>query len=219
VEENGNIDDIIKIFPLALDKEDEEVKNLALYYLPYSTGFEIECDNQGSTHKNSLFQTIGLLHCDINSHEQRFRITNGIEGLNQLYKICDLLPDTMIPTNSGIHYHVDCTDVWEYLNNKIIDELSEWILSELDTWNYAGNYNPRCCIFSSSRNWVRFKSLTKTMEFRIGEMSFDYKVLFKRITHANQIVKVVKERAYKIPIDELEDNDKKSIIDNRIIKL
>ena len=41
-EENINIDTILKTIPLALDVEDKIVKQLALFYFPYSVGFEIE---------------------------------------------------------------------------------------------------------------------------------------------------------------------------------
>lgn len=218
-----NINEIIKVFPLALDKEDEDVINLALEYLPYSTGFEIECNCNEDRHKRSLFQTIGLLDCDVNNNdEQRFRITNGIEGLNQLFKIAELLPETMnFNLESGIHYHIDCTDIWDKLDKDVINLVSKYILDELDTWEYKGNYNQRKCEFSESRYWTRFKTFTKTMEFRIGEMTFDYELLFKRITHCNEIVRNIKEVAenpteYLKILYNIDDND---IIQNRRIKL
>ena len=41
-EENISIDTILKTIPLALDVEDKIVQKLALFYFPYSVGFEIE---------------------------------------------------------------------------------------------------------------------------------------------------------------------------------
>jgi len=207
-----NINDVIKICPIVLDKEDKDVQDLALFYLPYSTGFEIECECKEDVNKFE-FQKLQLLHLDINSSEQRFRIQNGIEGLCQLYNIAKLLPTSMyFNDESGIHYHIDCTDIYDKLNKDLIKDMSEYILNELDTWEYKGTYNSRKCEFSEDRNYTRFKSLTKTMEFRIGEMTFDYEVLFKRITHCNSIVREIKN---KINYNFEED----IVIKDRIIKI
>ena len=61
------------------------------------------------------------------------------------------------------------------------------------------------------------------MEFRLGEMTFDYELLFKRITHANAIVKRLKEEL----IETVEDDDQfgdyafneKDVLNTRIIKI
>lgn len=218
--EDQNIDNILKQYPIALDNNDKDVINLALYYLPYSTGFEIECSPKEDINK-SLYHSLGLFYAyEITESEQRFRIKNGINGLNELYNISLLLPKTMYINNeSGIHYHVDCSDIWDKLNNNIIQYLSNYILSELDTWEYKGTYNPRKCEFSSSRNWIRFKDSTKTMEFRIGEMTFDYQLLFKRIAHCNKIVRKVKHYALNNVIDLYKDINPNLIVENRIIKI
>lgn len=213
-----NINTVLATCPVVLDKEDNDAKDLALWYLPYSTGFEIECQTKSST---EAFDELGLLHFAFDTDEKRFRITNGLEGLKQLYNISQLLPDTMhFNPDSGIHYHVDCTDIWDKLDSTIINDLSPWILEELDTWNYQGTYNARKCEFTSNRYWTRFKALTKTMEFRIGEMAFDYPTLFKRITHANSIVRHIKYTAENPEevINALYENPEE-VIKKRIIKL
>lgn len=217
-----NIDDLIKSSPLSLD-ETEDVNILSWYYLPYSTGFEVETSLKGGHNKEDFTLINNILEADVNDYgEQRFRIPNGIKGLKCLYEISIALKrNALFNTGSGIHYHIDFSDYYDLLTTEHIEKYSEWILNELDTWNYQGTYNPRKCVFSPSRNWVRFKESTQTMEFRIGEMTFDYELLFKRISHCNDIVRKVKEefneqvkagyREYNINVKE--------IINNRIIKI
>ncbi len=216
-----NISDILKQYPITLDVEDNDVIEIALDLLPYSTGFEIECSpKENIDFKN--YDSLGFFYKpDIgNDSEQRFRIQNGIKGLNELYNISLLLPKTMyFNPDSGIHYHVDCTDIWDKLNEKLINYLSTFILTELDTWEYSGTYNTRKCEFSEARYWTRFKTSTKTMEFRIGEMAFDYRTLVKRIIHCNSIVKKIVYYIDNEELDLYESIDPDYIVNNRIIKI
>ena len=102
---------------------------------------------------------------------------------------------------SGIHYHVDCGGagpLYESLKNKLYRSPNhievkerEQILQELDTWNYKGSFNSRN--IGEGYHYIRFNLGHNTMEFRIGEMTFDYNILVKRIYHANDIVRRVKE--------------------------
>lgn len=215
-----NISDILKQYPITLDITDKNVIETALDLLPYSTGFEIECNLKENINKE-LYYSLGLVyHPDINDFEQRFRIQNGIKGLNELYNISLLLPKTMyFNPDSGIHYHINCTDIWNKLSKEVINYLSTFILNELDTWEYTGTYNSRKCEFSENRYWTRFKHSTKTMEFRIGEMAFDYKTLVKRIIHCNNIVKRIENYINNGEYDLYESLDAEKIVNNRIIKI
>lgn len=57
------------------------------------------------------------------------------------------------------------------------------------------------------------------MEIRIGEMTFDYELLFERIRHCNEIVRTLKD-ALLIPVVSKYDKHKaKEIVSNRIIKI
>lgn len=217
-EENLNIDNIIKTIPISLNINNKIVQELALYYLPYSTGFEIECFIQNEEFLD-IFKTIPFLISSENDKDElRFRIPNGIKGLHCLYHISIYLKKyALLRKNSGIHYHIDCTDVYDLFTSDFINKHSDYILTELDTWNYKGSYNPRKCVFSESRNWVRFKESTKTMEFRIGEMTFDYSLLFKRIIHCNSIVYSLKNLLIN-PYYLYEKDNIKEILNNRIIK-
>ena len=215
----GNIDSLIKRVPRALTLGDRIAEDLGLFYLPYITGFEIECCTQEDI-PVSVFNDIPyLLANESEKDELKFKIPNGLKGLHCLSHISIFLKKyALLNPNSGIHYHIDCTDVWDLFTYSFIDKEANFILSELDTWNYKGTYNKRKSEFSANRNWTRFKNSTNTMEFRIGEMTFDYELLFKRITHCNSIVRTLKDKLL-VPILTKYDTDEKEIVKNRIIKI
>ena len=216
-EENISIDTILKTIPLALDVEDKIVQKLALFYFPYSVGFEIET----MTSDIRIFDEIPYLMENKSSvSELRFRIPNGIKGIQCLFNISIYLKKyTELNPDSGIHYHVDCTDVYDLFTSDFINKQSEYILTELDKWKYKGTYNPRKCVFSSSRNWVRFKDTLKTMEIRIGEMTFDYELLFERIRHSSEIVKTLKDNLLIPVVTKYDKHKANEIVSNRIIKI
>lgn len=160
-------------------------------YLPYSTGFEIEC-NYGPLYKVENFRAIpDIMDVQNDSGEQRYRIPTGLRGLVCLYNICEQLKlNSELNYGSGIHYHLNLSDCFSKITDNHIKENSDWILEELDTWGYPGQYNSREC--SRQRCWCKYSDEHQTMEIRVGEMSFDYEVLVKRIIHGNEIIKRLK---------------------------
>ena len=222
-EHQENIKFLIENAPFKLNVEDNIVQELGLYYLPYSTGFEIECYINP---EYDLYQVIeeftlipNIMSVDVNgSGEQRFRIPKGIDGLVCLFHIAEKMRKYAYPNPfSGIHYHIDCTDVFDKFTSSFIDSQASWVLEELDTWCYKGAYNTRRFAFNGGHNWVRFQNSFKTAEFRIGEMTFDYNLLFKRITHANDIMRRVKVQI--VPVSQRYGHDAKEIINNRKIQI
>lgn len=217
--ENGNIDYIIKTTPVVLDVDSEDVNKVGNYYLPYSTGFEIECEQGSSFNVENFLNIPYILDVNVDSYEQRFRIPNGIKGIQCLYNISqELIKNSLLNKGSGIHYHIDFTDCYDSLNYDNIKLNSDWILKELDTWEYKGNYNSRKCQFNTAHNWVRFQNCFNTMEIRIGEMTFDFSLLFKRIVHANQIARKLKNSVQKNLLSAY-DSDIENVIKNRIQKI
>lgn len=191
-----SIEESIYYFPLPLlNITNKRILSSIDEYLPYSTGFEIECHMNKDTFDIDKFKDIpNIIEVNCDSSEQRFRIPTGLNGLVCLYEICNQLKkNSLLNPGSGIHYHVDMTDCYDVLTEEVIKDNGEWILTELDTWEYKGTYNSRNCNFSSSHHWLRFQECFKTGEFRIGEMSFDYEVLVKRIIHANKIIRRLKD--------------------------
>lgn len=217
-EESGRLDDLIKTNPLLLNSKDPEVIKVGDYYLPYSTGFEIECEVKPRISKADFDYIPNLLDLQINGHEQRFRIKAGIEGLKSLRLVSDaMIKYALFNPGSGIHYHVDCTDVYESFTEENVAENAQWMLEELDTWGYGGIYNKRVISLYKGR-WIRFNPYYKTMEFRIGNMAFDYATLFERIRHANDIVRRFKSAIYVHPLERYED-DYEQTIKNRLIQI
>ena len=207
-QESTSLEEIIKANPLLLNSEDPDVIKVGEFYLPYSTGFEIECDVKIGVSKEDFEHIPNLLDLQITAGEQRFRIEPGIVGLQSLRMISDtLIEKALLNNGSGIHYHIDCTDVYDDVILQDVTLNKDWILKELDTWDYRGTYNSRDISFTNSNHtWIRFQSGFKTMEFRLGEMTFRYKLLFKRITHANDIVRRFKASLNKNVLSMYEDD-------------
>ena len=217
-EENGKF--LLEYFPLKLKDDDNIAQELGLYYLPFSTGFEIECDMIPDFDKSIFTNIPHIMEADVNSYiEQRFRIPNGLNGIKCLFHISENMKKFAYPNElSGIHYHIDCTDWFDNLTPTILKDNKDYILTELDKWDYKGSYNRRDVSFDTSHAWMRRQTEFKTLEIRCGEMTFDYHLLFKRITHANEIVKTIKSESI-IPVIAKYSKDTKEIINNRIIKI
>lgn len=186
---------MLSIYPHGLDINDSDVNKVADYLLPFSTGFEIECFYGKKYNVDNFTAIENIMEVRNDKGEQRYRIPSGLMGLRCLYDISYQLKFNCERSDSGIHYQVDCTEWWDklynakdYHYNKILEPYKENILLELDTWQYQGSYNKR------DSNWYRLNSDFKTIEFRIGEMTFDYPVLFNRIIHCNAIVDYLKNQ-------------------------
>jgi hypothetical protein len=218
------IDYLLNNNPIPLSNisvDNEEVINYITSLLPYSTGFEIECSiNEKFDTKilNVEFSKIPfILEVIIDSCEQRFRIPNGIKGFLCLYLISqNLCKYSELNPLSGIHYHVDFNDNTSnlYKQCRTLDlNFKENILKELDTWNYIGTYNDRNISFGA--HWIKLNSEFQTLEFRIGEMTFDYKLLIKRILHCNKLVGDIKKELngnYAPSVDTFTIEDKIKLI-------
>lgn len=188
-----------------MDVNDPDAIEAGNFYLPYSTGFEIECDKADEYDEFCFTSIPDIMDVNNGSGEQRYRIPSGIKGLICLYNISHQLKINSVFTESGIHYHVDCTDLAELkveerfydeaknrslYDHKYLYKYEDLILEELDTWGYIGSYNKRQ--FSSGGSWVRMNQPFNTVEFRIGEMTFEYQLLLKRIVHVNAIMRHIK---------------------------
>jgi hypothetical protein len=218
--EEESIKFLLDYYPLKLKDEDSIAQEIGLYYLPFSTGFEIECSMIPGFDK-SIFTTIpNIMEADVNTgSEQRFRIPNGLNGIKCLFLIAENMRKYAYPNEySGIHYHIDCTNWFDTLTKDIYEDQKEYILTELDKWEYKGTYNKRDISFGINHAWMRRQTRFKTLEIRCGEMTFDYHLLFKRISHANEIVNKIRLATIETVITKY-SKDTKSIINNRIIKI
>lgn len=193
-----SIDADIFYNPLSLDENDIEVCKVCEFYIPYSTGIEIECF-KSNDYKEEEFKTIKNI-IDVNTceEEQRYRIPKGIKGIKCLYKLSNLLYKySLLDTRSGIHYHIDCTDVFSYINKEEVESYKNTILTRLDKWDYRGNYNRRDFSYGGGATWARVHRTYKTIEIRIGNQRFNYQFLLEHIIDANDIVRDFKNILYK----------------------
>lgn len=180
--------------PLLHIKEKNLIK-CAEDMLPYSVGIEIECHRNMCGFSQICKETIPELiavKCDDN--EIRVRIPNGIKGMIALYRFADFLKENAaLNPLSGVHYHIDFTDIpkVDFLNllRKHYGTKS-FILKSLKSWGYKGTYNE--WLVSQDKSAVRFHCTYQTLEFRIGEMTFEYELLMKRILNCQNISKALK---------------------------
>jgi hypothetical protein len=169
---------------LLLSNKYIQFHNLVNPYLKFSIGFEIEC-GYGQYYEVNNFKKIPNIIDVINdAGEQRYRIKNGVQGLLTLYYLSTQLKRNSAIQDSGIHYHVKFPS---HIDIDLTDN-RDYILKELDTWNYKGNYNTRDTSYTGGHYWARRNGQFDTLEIRIGEMTFDYELLIKRIIHVSEIM-------------------------------
>jgi hypothetical protein len=185
--------------PLPLSSIDGKLRQYAESLLPYFTGIEIECshiDKFSSRELDDVFldEIPELLSSKTDVYEKRFKIPKGIQGFITLYNLSEALKKyCRLNVESGIHYHIDFMDT----SFSAFQELkmahfgtNSWILKALKSWNYTGEFNR--WEVSSTKTAVRFHPIYQTLEFRIGEMTFDYELLVKRILHCQNISRALK---------------------------
>jgi hypothetical protein len=161
--------------------------------LPFSIGFEIECDYL-SNYDKTIFQKIpNLIAFNTSEIEQSFRIPPGLKGMRCLSDICNaLIATSSLNYGSGIHYHVDMTDWWELFDfEKTEKNFSKFIFKELDKWKYEIGTNSKEIKYDKKFTWLNFRSDFKTAEYRIGEMTFDYTTILIKMLHASYITDAI----------------------------
>lgn len=199
----------------------QSLQEEAAKMLPYSTGIEVEATfseettnkwNRGESslggkiinleavEQEALRNIPYLMTCDFDQNEQRFRIPAGIKGLICLEHISNWMKEHMeLNMASGIHYHIDFSEM-DFFNiadsserfTKVegIAANSQWMLKPLKSWNYTGSFNS--WTVSYMKTAVKFHTDYKTVEFRIGEMTFDYSLMIKRILNLQNICRKFK---------------------------
>ena len=165
---------------------------------PRSTGIELEIKNKDitfstclRTYNETLRIKYDLMSSETSINETRLRLYPGHRGLVSLYKFMkDLDQIAYYNHESGIHYHIDFPEYFDLSKQYLhLDEYckknNNWVCNALDHWRYDGNYNSRN--FTTHKTWVKLHATCKTIEFRIGKMSFDYSHLVRRIYNCQNI--------------------------------
>ncbi len=223
--ENTNIIKLLLSTPKVFNiYEDTNAVEVANYLLPRSVGIEVEC-LKGDDFNLKAFEDIpNILDVNVDNNEQRYRIPTGLLGLQCMYDICKQLKlNSLSNPNSGIHYHIDCTNFFDDITSSLLKDEEDWILQELDTWDYGGKYNVKKVYYDGGACWVRFQKQFKTMEIRIGNMTFNYGVIIRNAIHGCHIAEKLAERVgirkkEDFPILNYEEKDLRSFLKNRIIK-
>lgn len=165
-------------------------------FLPYSLGFEFEC-HQSDIYKTKIFQDIpNIMEVSVDGSEQRYRIPPGLNGLICLFDISNNLKQySLLNSKSGIHIHVDFTDSFHLITNSFIQEIEEWLLSELDKYGeLPEGYNKRGVEMNRKGNWVNVTSKFKTFEFRVFQQTFEYAQLLEYAIHLCELAIEIKTK-------------------------
>lgn len=194
--EFANIEKLILEFPIPLlGIENSKILDAIDAYLPYSIGMEFECFQKGTYSENSFRNIPNIMDVQVDTNEQRYRIPKGLKGLVCLYHICTQLKlNSDLDLRSSNHYHFDFTDIIYIDNNNeiihkgiVCDENKDYILNELIKWETAKN-------LTQKENWIRFfNSPLCTLEIRIGEPTFEYEIIVKRLIDGCRISKYLKD--------------------------
>lgn len=185
--EFAKVEKLILEFPIPLlGIENSKILAAIDSYLPYSIGIEFECF-QKDRYDILAFESIpNIMDVNIDSAEQRYRIPSGLKGLVCLYHICmQMKINSELDLRSSNHYHFDFTDIEERESIKNKDN-EKYILDELVKWGTALN-------LSQQDNWIRFFNCLGTLEIRIGEPTFEYNVIIKRLIDGCRISKFLKD--------------------------
>ncbi len=183
------IEEMVYLSPLTLlVMKDEEDINIVNNYLPYSIGMEFECHKKENYNVDNFRKIPNILDVNVDNSEQRYRIPNGIKGLICLYNISEQLKiNSLIDMGSSVHFHVDMTDCWKKVTDTFQKSNNTFIIDELKSWKTALNLD-----YATQGSWYKYNCL-QTLEIRIGEPTFDYNVLIKRIIQCCNIVKRLKD--------------------------
>lgn len=206
----------ININPFDIKKEDYPIVE---ELLPFTIGFEIEGFLGSNFNIEEFKSIIDIKDVSFDSEEQRFRIGKSIKGLKTLLIITNKLKLYCLENKgSGIHYHLDFYNYDKFYNNtNLLENYKSFILSELENWNYSGSFNNRNFTIGG-HSWARLNNSFKTIEFRIGEMTFDYFLILKRILHLSCIVKKINEDFELEQEKELKEITVEEIVGKRLIK-
>ena len=130
--ENISILDILKTVPLVIQENNIDAIKVSDYCLPYSVGIEFECIQNEHFNIEEFKSIPNILDVNVDTGEQRFRIPAGLNGIKTLYKISEALKqNSLLNPLSGIHYHVDCTDIYDKFNNHIVWGATAMMLNEI----------------------------------------------------------------------------------------
>lgn len=229
---------IFKLPHLLKDINNHEIIECINYLFPYSHGIEFECFKKNNYNIEKFESIPNIMAVSSDSTEQRYRIPSGLDGLICLYEVCKLMKEcSKLDLSSSNHYHTDMTLFKEISHihtdeaRKFREDNDHWIIEELKLWETAFDYSK-----ASLNSWYKYNDLG-TLEIRIGEPTFEYEIISKRLMKCASIVKRLTGLEGTKPLQllklrtqlellsnkkvnkEIQENEIQQIIKNRIIKL
>lgn len=140
----------------------------------------------------------------------------GFRQLVGFHKVLETMKSDLISCpGSGIHIHIDISpfipdkiedrrgtyERWlENIRNQMVINLD--MVYEIFGSKYTGEYNRKSCRIDQKGNWVNIRSGFKTIEFRIGELTFDYEELIDIVIKLQKLTKEVMRKAHKISLQK-----------------
>lgn len=200
----GVLNSPLSLLAISEEKLIQEIND----YLPYSIGMEFEC-HQKKIYNSLNFERIpDILDVNVDDSEQRYRIPNGLKGLVCLWNICEQLKlNSDLDMSSSVHFHFDMTEIYAKENlipKELLSKQTDWIIEELKKWQTALDY-------TNVYSWIRYFNALGTLEIRIGEPTFDYEILIKRVLDGCRITKQLKTEInidFQEPIYQIIDKNK-----------
>jgi hypothetical protein len=192
----------VKQSPLVLLGLDEHLQEIANKMFPIS-GVEIECGmGEDFEHAYETRSTKDFLRehlspffpnkerfvttSHVDNAEQRYLFSSGIEGMIQVYYLCEFLQEySIFNEGSGIHYNISDKLLHEdkdlrFLNlglmqdssfhellSNLLQSQGKTLLSNINTWGYNGRYmtNKRVSIGRNTSDYVCWRSIQRSCDF------------------------------------------------------
>lgn len=168
--------------------------NLANKYKVYSLNRDYCCNT------NTPFEERN----DLNEH--RVSIL-GFKQLAGLYQVLEVMKNNCIDCKgSGIHIHIDISpfyypttkkrnwygdDFYLKLQQVLIQNSYLDKVHEIFGNKYYGTYNRKTCSINEKGRWINIRTNYDTIEFRIGNLTFDYTELIDIVIKLQSLVKKV----------------------------
>lgn len=135
----------------------------------------------------------------------------GFKQLVGFYNVLEAMKHSLFYCKGGgIHIHIDLTPFYYSDNNSNSWKVESYYIKlhnvlstnayldrvyKIFGSKYTGTYNRRSCEIDSKGNWINIRPYFKTIEFRIGDLTFEYEELIDIVI---QLQALVKEINYKI---------------------
>jgi hypothetical protein len=218
----------------------------------YSDSKRVRCEIEKLLNGLAVDKIIMAYRCHTSETSVRFH--KGLKGLQGIQEFSKILMEYYLWNNlAGTHFHVDFTDCPESVklgkgynkspyfeafkeydievesednkSNIVSKTVENFILEELDLWEYSGTYNQRVFL-PFKGGWCCYRQYVETMEVRCGNMFFTYHDLIEKVNHLGYIFTVVKQAIKSFDLFEGKhyntatvDKWNKETIKNRKIKI